>query len=391
MTPRDFGVRMDANPPDAGVSYFLGSRTPAAAAPSTTSPPQSGSTPSLDHDWGVERYAPIRPLGEGAFGVVYLAEDRHLDRKVALKLPKRPRPTSEQDATDFLFEVRHLARLDHRGIVPVYDVGRAQDGRCYVVSKYIEGEDLGRRLKRRGRLKPREAAELVRQVASALHHAHAHGLVHRDFKPANILLSREDLGVDPKHDPSRAGHAILAAAAQSDEPGVRGLEPEQAYIADFGLALKTEDVQFASQVAGTPAYMSPEQITGDVAQLDGRSDIFSLGVVFYELLVGERPFRGGSVADLLREICSGTPPSPDRLHPDVPGMLGAICMKCLVKRPADRFQTGKELADALHRWLTLGEKAQDKPGRLSVRLHLNEKPSCALGHGAGWPGRGPCG
>jgi serine/threonine protein kinase len=316
--------------------------------------------PLLDHEWGVDRYAPIRTLGEGTFGVVYLAEDRQLDRKIALKLPKRPRPTSEQDATDFLFEARHLARLDHPGIVPVYDAGRAQDGRCYVVSKYIEGEDLGRRLKRRGRLKPREAAELVRQVALALYHAHAHGLVHRDIKPANILLGREDPGFDPKLDASRAGHAILAAAARSDEPGVRGLELEQAYIADFGLALKTEDVQLASQVAGTPAYMSPEQITGDVSQLDGRSDIFSLGVVFYELLVGERPFRGKSLAALLGEICSGTPLSPDRWDRGVPEMLSAICMKCLVKRPADRFQTGKQLADALHRWLTLGERAQDK-------------------------------
>jgi serine/threonine protein kinase len=143
---------------------------------------------------------------------------------------------------------------------------------------------------------------------------------------------------------------------------VRGLELEQAYIADFGLALKTEDVQLASQVAGTPAYMSPEQIKGDVAHLDGRSDIFSLGVVFYELLVGERPFRGKSLAHLLEEICCGTPLSPDRWDRGVPEMLSAICMKCLVKRPEDRFQTGKQLADALDRWLTLGDWAQDKPG-----------------------------
>jgi tRNA A-37 threonylcarbamoyl transferase component Bud32 len=322
-------------PPDAGVSFFLGSRTPAAAAPSTTSPPQSGSLPFLNHEWGIERYAPVRKLSEGAFGVVYEAEDRELLRKVALRLPKRPRLTTEQDAVDFIFEARILAQLDHPGIVPVWDVGRAQDGRCYVVSKHIDGEDLGRRLKRQGRLKPKEAAMLVRQVALALHNAHDQGLVHRDIQPANILLSSSEL-------------------------------EDQAYVADFGLALKTEDVQLASQVAGTPAYMSPEQVSGDVSQLDGRSDIFSLGVVFYELLVGERPFRGKSLAKLLKNIRSGTPKSPDRWHRDVPETLSAISMKCLAKRPADRFQTGKQLADALHRWLTL----EEKPLRAEVR-HQN--------------------
>jgi hypothetical protein len=336
------GIPTTANPPDAGVSYFLGSRTPAAAGLSTTSPPQSGSLPSLDHEWGIERYARIRKLGDGGFGVVYLAKDRELGREVAIKLPKRPRPTSEQDALDFLSEARNLARLDHPGIVPVYDAGRAPDGRCYVVSKYIRGEDLSRRLKGRGRLKPEEAAELVRQVALALHHAHAHGLVHRDIKPANILLSRA---------------------------GARGLEVDRAYVADFGLALKAEDVRLAGQFAGTPPYMSPEQITGDVPRLDGRSDIFSLGVVFYELLVGQRPFPDKSLADLRAAICSGTPKAPDQWPWGVPTMLGAICMKCLAKRPADRFQSAKQLADALHQWLTLEVRgpAADRAWRANVR------------------------
>jgi serine/threonine protein kinase len=270
----------------------------------------------------LERYETREKLGEGAFGVVYLAWDRLLECEVALKLPKRPRVTSEKDALDFLFEARILARLKHPGIVPFHDVGRAQDGRCYVVSEYIKGEDLRQRLKRRGRLGPREAAELVRQVASALHYAHAEGLVHRDIKPANILFSLS---------------------------GPEG----NAYVADFGLALKTEDVQLASRVAGTPAYMSPEQITGDVSQFGVRSDIFSLGVVFYELLVGECPFRSKSFVDLRREIRSITPKSPDYRLGRAAGALGLICMKCLAKRPADRFQTGKQLADDLNWWLTL--------------------------------------
>ena len=154
--------------------------------------------------------------------------------------------------------------------------------------------------------------------------------MHRDIKPANILLSPGELD-------------------------------DRAYVADFGLALKTEDVQFASQIAGTPAFMSPEQITGDVSQLDGRSDIFSLGVVFYELLVGERPFRGNSLVDLLTNIRSGIAKPPDRCQRDVPLALSAICMKCLAKRPADRFQTAKQLANALHRWLTLEEGVPAAP------------------------------
>jgi tRNA A-37 threonylcarbamoyl transferase component Bud32 len=202
-------------PQDAGVFYFLGSRTPTAAALSTTSPPQSGLLPFLNHELGLERYEIRQQLGEGGFGVVYLAWDRMLECEVALKLPQRPRLTSEQDALDFLFEARILARLKHPGIVPFHDVGRAQDGRCYVVSKYIEGEDLYRRLKERGRLEPKEAAELVRQVASALHHAHEQGLVHRDIKPANILLRREGRGSGTRRDASLAN----SRAGEGDPEG----------------------------------------------------------------------------------------------------------------------------------------------------------------------------
>jgi serine/threonine protein kinase len=275
----------------------------------------------LNHEWGLERYDIRQKLGKGTFGVVYLAEDRQLDRKVALKLPTRPRLTSEQDAIDFLLEARVLAQLDHPGIVPVYDVGRAQDGGCYVVSKYIKGENLSERLNRRGRLDPKEAAELVRQVALALHHAHEKGLVHRDIKPANILLlSRVNLESDSRlnaslansrateGDPEGGGrnqanfpaastrgsrsteaftyefvdyagrlkqgiiHAMTLEDARKalDTAGISykrlvardsPFELDQAYVADFGLALKAEDVQLASQVAGTLPYMSPEQIT----------------------------------------------------------------------------------------------------------------------------------
>jgi serine/threonine protein kinase/formylglycine-generating enzyme required for sulfatase activity len=285
----------------------------------------------------IGRYKVEKVLGEGGFGLVYLAHDNQLQRSVAVKVPHRRLVFRSEDAESYLTEARTVANLDHPNIVPVYDVGNNEEYPVFIVSKYIEGNTLAQRIKENPP-SVAETAELVATVAETLHYAHKQGLVHRDIKPGNILLDA------------------------SGKP----------YVADFGLALRETDVGRGPCFAGTPAYMSPEQARREGHRVDGRSDIFSLGVVFYELLTGRRPFKADSIEELLEQITSMEARPPRQWEDTIPKELERICLKALSKRASERPTTAKDMADDLRHFLAAAsvEEKSRQTGRVSHETEL---------------------
>ena len=287
----------------------------AAANSSIESDRQSSEDPSI-REFG--DYILLEQIGRGGMGVVYLAQQKSLDRLVAVKMIRRSGETTDDDIRRFISEAQAAARLQHPHIVDVFEIGE-MDGEYFFSMEFVTGKDLSRR-ELQETLNTRKIAEHVKTVAWAIEHAHRNQIVHRDLKPANIIIDEYD----------------------------------QPRVTDFGLAKDTRRTQQLAQEGasiGTPAYMSPEQVTADDDRVGPASDIYSLGAVLYSLLAKRPPFRSRSALATLRQVIRENPILPSDLDPTIDRRLEAICMKCLKKVPEERYTTAAALADDLDRYL----------------------------------------
>jgi formylglycine-generating enzyme required for sulfatase activity/serine/threonine protein kinase len=312
----------------------LSERDTSRTTPAETAGRRAGIFQDLPDTFG--RYRILKRLGQGGMGAVYLADDTQLERSVALKVPNFSADDRREVVERFLREARAAAKVRHPHLCPVYDVGET-DGIHYMTMAYIEGQTLAVQIQSEQFRSEREAAALVHKLALALQESHAHGIVHRDLKPTNIMID------------------------QRGEP----------VIMDFGLARRAggQDAALTQSGAllGTPAYMAPEQARGDTAAVGPLSDIYSLGVILYELLTGRRPFEGNQVLQVLNQIQTMQPAPPASLRPNLDSRLEAICLKAMAKRPEDRYATMAEMAAALDEYLKAASRNTAPPRSTALR------------------------
>jgi serine/threonine protein kinase len=280
------------------------------------------------------RYKLIEKLGAGGMGVVYKAEDLKLKRLVALKFLSRYLTSHEQAKLRFVQEARAASVLDHQNICTVYEIDANSDGQMYIAMIYYDGETLNKKIER-GPLPVEEATEIVRQIAQGLSSAHSKGVIHRDIKPANVILTKDGI----------------------------------VKIVDFGLARLVDQTRLTgtAAVVGTAAYMSPEQ--AQAKNIDRRTDLWSLGVVFYELLTGKPPFAGENNQAVLFSIVNKSPNPPTELSKDVPEEVERIIFKCLKKNLDDRYESADRLLSDLTRLMTVFESKKGQE-----RIERAQKP-----------------
>jgi eukaryotic-like serine/threonine-protein kinase len=310
------------------------------------------STSALLENVIVPGYDILAELGRGGMGVVYKARHRRLQRLVALKMVLAGAHVGAVGLARFRAEAEAVAKLSHTNIVQIYETGE-HEGRPFFSLEYVEGGSLDQRLIE-SPTSPRGAAQLIETLARTMQTAHERGIVHRDLKPANILLAK-------------AGkHSTVVRDRDPDSlslPGDHWSKTSIPKIADFGLAKQVDDDSSQTKsgtILGTPSYMAPEQASGKNREIGPAADIYSLGAIFYELLVGRPPFRAGNPIDTIRQVLEQEPVPPRQLEPRVPLDLETICLKCLEKDPARRYGTSLELADDLQRFIE-GHPIQARP------------------------------
>ncbi len=322
-------------PPSGPVPLPRKGETVAAVRSTHSQARAEGAPQELPERFG--RYRIVRRLGNGAMGTVYLAEDTELNRQVALKVPHFGPSDGPEVRERFRQEARSAAALSHPNLCPVYDVGEI-DGTPYLTMAYVEGATLAEVLvkaKTEGRpLAPRSGAVLTALVAQGMAAAHKKGVVHRDLKPANLMVKKQ------------AG------------------EKNDVVVMDFGLARRTTDPRLTDPkgLIGTPPYMPPELVRGDVTEAGASGDIYTLGVILYEVLTGQLPFEGLNLVALWVKIVNEEAPPPRSIRPELDERLEAICLKAMAKDPAERYASMGEFAAALTGWLKASPVLKPVPG-----------------------------
>src|SRR5512140_722834 len=314
--------------PGCALENALGVQPASATSPLAPTPDASKGISAAPAQLGrLGDYELLEEIARGGMGVVYKARQVSLDRLVAVKMLLFGPLASPEYVQRFRTEATAAGSLHHPNIVSIVEVGIHQ-GQHYLVMDFVNGPPLSRLVTGQP-LPARRAAGYVQTIAAAIHYAHERGVLHRDLKPSNVLLDEND---QPK-------------------------------VTDFGLAKRLEkdtELTLSGQVLGSPSYMAPEQAAAQRGLVGKRSDIYSLGAILYHLLTGRAPFVAATVAETLQQVQTTEPVSPTILNPHLPRDLKTICLKCLEKQPARRYQTAQELAEELSRWLR-GEPIRARP------------------------------